>query len=117
MLDLDRLHELSTELGVDVLESLAGEFFDDFKERSIVVAALIQADSSPTHIREFAHDIKGSAANLAFVAMADAAHQIGTFVKDNQLDRSRIVLSGLADIAAKSQSAFNDWLEVRVRGI
>jgi CheY-like chemotaxis protein len=87
LLDIDGIKELIEVLGLEVYRDLAAQFFDshDATTASLNAAA---ADGDYVQIDRLAHSLKGAAANLGLLVLADHAAAL----------RSREEVSGAADL-------------------
>jgi CheY-like chemotaxis protein len=87
LLDIDGIKELIEVLGLEVYRDLAAQFFDshDATTASLNAAA---ADGDYVQIDRLAHSLKGAAANLGLLVLADHAAAL----------RSREEASGAADL-------------------
>lgn len=77
-----------------LLEELLGIFREDFPaKKAEIEAALGRGDTEA--VRQVAHSVKGSAANLSLVAIRETAFALETAGKDGRLDEARRLFQDL----------------------
>ena len=110
VLDTDRLDELA-EMGVEALP-LIQRAIDNFVDGSaetldVLRRALARGDAEL--VRSTAHQLKGSAANLGAVRVAELAQELEQRAHDGELDGADRVLEGLAGVAQAAVAALADY--------
>jgi len=104
LVDLSVTEDLQDALGEDYLKEVCGHFMATLDARigevqsNLAAGAIDQAAAA-------AHSIKGSAANLGYVRLADNVSAIESALKRGDLQSARVVAQDLAQVAAATRQA------------
>jgi HPt (histidine-containing phosphotransfer) domain-containing protein len=77
-----------------LLQELLGMFREDFPVKKAEIAEALQR-GDPETVRQVAHSVKGSAANLSLMAVREAAYALETAGKEGRLEDARRLFQDL----------------------
>jgi HPt (histidine-containing phosphotransfer) domain-containing protein len=110
LLELEQINGLLDIAGVDGVKDILAAFWRSTDELSADLARSVEGGESG-HAARTAHALKGSAANVGAMRLAEAAREVETLTKSGDLALARAAIERLAAIYRETRAALEQHVD------